>query len=116
MKWRLWSEEEKVALRELLAKGFTGDQIAKEMSERFDFPYSRSAISGAKSRLGLKQAVNFGSPRIKKAPKPLQIQRQEATKLSNCTIWGLTRLRCRYPLWPDPYRADSSYLYCGART
>lgn len=129
-----WNDEEKAALKVLVATGISGGEIAKILSAQFGRPISRSAIGGAANRLGLK--LVYRQPKgEKKAKPPLkgdsnQIRRlkgllrdpgivgqvqEPVDESAHCTIWELTRWKCHFPLWPDQYRANPSLLYCGAK-
>ncbi len=113
---KLWTDAEKDSLRELIKQGISGDNIAKLLTVLFGREITRSAVGGAVSRLGAKLIYRPRvTPKVKRE-KPVPKEAPVVDANTNCTITELTRHRCRFPLWPDQYRAHPSFLYCGART
>ena len=115
MRW--WSEEQKEALREYVAQGLSGDQVAKLMSDQFDLPFTRNMVNGAATRMGLRFTFRPVVPaKVAKSVEAMPKQPEKAEIIMDpCTIWDLTRHRCHFPLWPDRVKAHPSYLYCGAK-
>jgi GcrA cell cycle regulator len=57
-----WAPEHSDALREHLAKGMSFSKVAKAINSRFNTTYSRSAVLGRATRMGLTGEVRSTSP------------------------------------------------------
>lgn len=112
----LWTNEEKVALRELVDQGASGSMAAEQLSARFGRLFTRSATVKAAYRIGHRFASERRGCQRKAKPKALKPSVKREQQPCSCTIWELTRERCHYPLWPDAQRANPKSPYCGART
>lgn len=115
-----WPKDRSVMLCDLIGKGYSYLQAAKELSREFGAFISRNAVAGRANRLKLVTAqVKQANPRKPRARKvvvvtkspPLTAPEPAPPEPLAITIYELTSETCRYPL--GEFESHPPYLYCG---
>lgn len=117
---RDWPKDRSVMLCDLIARGYSFLQAAKEMSGVFGALITRNAVAGRANRLKLPTAQvkqsNQRKPRARKVPvvtkaPPTAVPEPAPPEPLAITIYELTSETCRFPL--GGFEAHPPYLYCG---
>jgi len=123
----LWPEPWTAELRELVNRGFSGGQISKALTDKFQTIISRSAVISRVARIGMRLHWRPPPPRkpVRKrlhrpppeAPKEVPLPPPSVTAGTSfgkaCGIMELNGTTCRWPIG-DPQ--DRNFFYCGAVT
>lgn len=127
---RKWTDEILEYTKDRWLKGFTATQIAREISEKFQTPFTRNAVIGKVNRMGIqrkdhikKRNVNGahvraappagGKVRIGKRTAPVLPAVIAAPQGEGVTIMQLTEFTCRAII---SHNSDAFARYCGHRT
>jgi GcrA cell cycle regulator len=112
----VWPDEAVVELRRLIDEGRSGSAIAKALTEKFDTPFSRSAVLGKIFRLGIRQ------PAVPIAPRGYQPGRMLPPNAalpigplpSNCELVTILDLAAHHCRWPVSEVRGTDTVFCGA--
>lgn len=94
-----WTDEVCTRLRELHAEGVSAGQMANTINEEFGLTFTRSAIIGKSSRLGL-GSIGGGAPWRAAATQPVaKVKRPRVVRVHRPTDWSVERIT---KTRPDP--------------
>jgi hypothetical protein len=114
MPLRTWNNRRDAALSACVAKGMSRSQAADVINDQFGSSFTRSAVSGRMSRLGLiARSTSPGPPRALTARRPEAKARPRV--VAECFPVSLVDLQyhhCRAVL--EQRCADGLAMYCGA--
>lgn len=116
-----WNEQREESLKELVAGGITGSQIASDLGT------TRNAVIGKISRMGLVRPPRQYQPRVKRKQSSADhslkvrvaftkiaippVQEPVYSDLQKCSLMELNEHTCR---WPVGNPGDPGFFFCGA--
>lgn len=127
-----WTEQHIIRLREMNLDNFSAAQIAVSLNSEFRASYSRNAVIGKRSRLGLAVAraprvaapkpprdrsaalLRLRSPKTRTPPRPEALVDDDNIPLEQRkTLFELTSETCR---WPVGHPGTETFFFCGGPT